>query len=172
VIQAHYSSQTPARAKKKVWDALLSNMCVYIYMKYIHISGRGHVTNSKTRAWFFINTLDSKEEGLECFTWQYMCIYSWQYMCIYSWHTYMYRLGVCQRSRDKHIIIHKHTQKQRRRSGMLELAIYVCINSWHTYMYRVGARTPLGDCEPFRMASQGHVQTLTLTHTRKVQVVM
>ena len=35
-----------------------------------------------------------------------------------------------------------------------------------------GARTPLGDCEPFRMASQGHVQTLTLAHTRKVQGVM
>jgi len=34
------------------------------------------------------------------------------------------------------------------------------------------AKTPLGDCEPFRMASQGHVQTLTLAHTRKVQGVM
>jgi len=33
-------------------------------------------------------------------------------------------------------------------------------------------RTPFGDCELFSMASQGHVQTLTLTHTRKVQGVM
>jgi len=30
----------------------------------------------------------------------------------------------------------------------------------------------LGECEPFRMASQGHVQTLTLALTRKVQGVM
>jgi len=36
----------------------------------------------------------------------------------------------------------------------------------------LGARTPLRDCEPFRMASQGHVQTLTLAHARKVQGVM
>jgi len=36
----------------------------------------------------------------------------------------------------------------------------------------LAARTPLGDCEPFRMASQGNVQTLTLSHTRKVQGLM